>query len=141
MNSTLALLDTFETAPAEGFPLGPAGAEVLDQLERIGRLVEEAKAFYKAALTRDPRCVPGWTLRPGAVRRSLGDPQACWERVQGVLTSQAFMSAVKVEIGKLQDIWSASAGIPSAQAKEAFNKLMGELIITFQNAPSLIKIK
>ena len=51
------------------------------------------------------------------------------------------MSAVKVGIGKLQDIWSASAGIPSAQAKEAFNKLMGELIITFQNAPSLIKIK
>jgi hypothetical protein len=141
MNSALQLLNEFEASTADGFPLGKKGAEVLDQLERIGKLVDEAKSFYKAQLARSPHCVPGWTLRPGAIRRSLGDPQACWERAQAVITSDQFMSAVKVEIGKLQDIWSSSAGIPSAQAKEAFNKLMADQLVTFQNAPSLVKIK
>jgi hypothetical protein len=141
MSTALQLLNEFEASTADGFPVGEQGADVLDQLERIGKLIEEAKGFYKAQLAKDPSCIPGWTLRPGSIRRSLADPQACWERVQGVLTSKAFMSAVKVEVGKLQDIWSSSVSIPSAQAKEAFNKLMADQLVTFQNAPSLIKIK
>ena len=27
----------------------------------FGRLAEEAKSYSKAALSKDPRCVPGWT--------------------------------------------------------------------------------
>jgi hypothetical protein len=141
MNGTLQLLDEFERSAMDGFPLGQEGAAILDRLERIAKLVEELKAYYKAALIRDPHCVPGWSLKPGAIRRSLGDPQACWEKVSDVLSSKAFMSAVKVEIGKLQEIWAAAARVPSAQAKEAFNKLMADQLIAFQNAPSLIKIK
>jgi hypothetical protein len=141
MNRALELLDEFEKATLDGFPVGQQGAAILDSVKRVEELIAELKSYYRARLTEDPHCIPGWALRPGAIRRSLTDPQACWEKVSDVLTSKAFMSSVKVEVGKLQDIWSSSAGIPSPQAKEAFNKLMGELIVTFQNAPSLIKTK
>jgi hypothetical protein len=141
MNTALELLSEFEAITVDGFPLGQQGAEILDQLERVGKLVEEAKSFYKAQLAKDPRCVPGWTLRPGSVRRSLADPQACWERVQTVMTSRQFMAAVKVEILRLQDQWSRAAGVPASQAKEAFNQLMDGLLVELQSAPSLVRAK
>ena len=62
MNSALQLLSEFEVLAADGFPLGEQGAEVLDHIERVSKLVEETKAFYKAQLARDLHCVPGWTL-------------------------------------------------------------------------------
>ena len=89
MNSALQLLAQFQESTADGFPLGEQGAEVLDQLERVGKLLEEAKAYYKAQLAKSPHCVPGWTLKPGAVRRSLGDAQAVWEKLQERALDQA----------------------------------------------------
>ena len=139
MNSALQLLAQFQESTADGFPLGEQGAEVLDQLERVGKLLEEAKAYYKAQLAKSPHCVPGWTLKPGAVRRSLGDAQAVWEKLQDVLSTKQFLCAVKLEIGKLQDIWAQASGITGAQAKEAFNRELGELVIELQSAPSLVQ--
>jgi hypothetical protein len=141
MNGALELLSQFEKATLDGFPLGQEGAELLDQLERVTRLIDEAKSFYRAQLTKDPHCVPGWTLRPGSIRRSLGDPQACWERVQEVMTNKQFMAAVKVEVLRLQEQWSRAAGVPQSQAKEAFNQFMGGLLIEFPSAPSLVRTK
>jgi hypothetical protein len=89
---------------------------------------------------KNPNCVPGWTLRPGTIGRNLGDPQAVWERVQGVLSNQQFLAAVKVEVGKLQDIWALAGGIPMAHAKEAFNQVLGDLVIQLQSAPSLVRV-
>jgi hypothetical protein len=115
-------------------------AEVLDQIERISKLVEEAKSFYKTQLTKSPNCVPGWTLKPGAIRRSLANPQRVWEKLQGVLTTEQFLCAVKVEVGKLQDIWAQVNGIPGTGAKELFNKELGDLVIELQSAPSLVRV-
>ena len=141
MNSALALLNEFETATADGFPLGQPGAEVLDQLERVSKLVEEAKSYYKTALARDPRCVPGWSLRPGAMRRSLANPQRVWEKLQDTLSTEQFLCAVKIEVGKLQDLWAAASGIPATKAKELFNQTLGDLVIELQSAPSLVRVK
>jgi len=112
MNSALQLLSEFEVLAADGFPLGEQGAEVLDHIERVSKLVEETKAFYKAQLARDLHWVPGWTLKPGAVRRSLGNPQRVWEKLQDVLTTTQFLCCTKLEVGKLQDIWPRSAAFP-----------------------------
>jgi hypothetical protein len=139
MNSALQLLESFEASTADGFPLGKEGALVLDQIERVAKLVEEAKAYYKTQLTQRPNCVPGWTLRPGAIRRSLADPQAVWERVQDVMTSQQFLAAVKVEVLRLQDQWSRATNVPPSRAKEAFNQLMEGLLVELQSAPSLVR--
>ena len=141
MNSALALLSKFEASTAEGFPLGQPGAEVLDQLERVTKLLEEAKAYYKAQLAEDPHCVPGWALRPGAMRRSLANPQRVWEKLQDTLSTEQFLCAVKIEVGKLQDLWAQKSGIPSTRAKELFNKELGDLIIELQSAPSLVRTK
>ena len=141
MNTALQLLDSFEVATADGFPLGQPGTAVLDQIERVSKLLEEAKAFYKTALTRDPRCVPGWALRPGALRRSLSDPAKVWDRLSDTLSTEQFMVAVKLEVGRLQDQWARVNGVAPSDAKAAFNALLGDLITEFQNAPSLVKIK
>jgi len=140
MNSALQLLSEFEVLAADGFPLGEQGAEVLDHIERVSKLVEETKAFYKAQLARDLHCVPGWTLKPGAVRRSLGDPQRVWEKLQDVLTTTQFLCCTKLEVGKLQDIWAQVSGIPGSRAKELFNKELGDLVIELQSAPSLVRV-
>ena len=140
MNSALQLLSEFEVLAADGFPLGEQGAEVLDHIERVSKLVEETKAFYKAQLARDLHCVPGWTLKPGAVRRSLGNPQRVWEKLQDVLTTTQFLCCTKLEVGKLQDIWAQVSGIPGTRAKELFNKELGDLVIELQSAPSLVRV-
>ena len=140
MNSALQLLSEFEVLAVDGFPLGEQGAEILDHIERVSKLVEETKAFYKAQLARDLHCVPGWTLKPGAVRRSLGDPQRVWEKLQDVLTTTQFLCCTKLEVGKLQDIWAQVSGIPGSRAKELFNKELGDLVIELQSAPSLVRV-
>jgi hypothetical protein len=141
MNSALQVLAEFEASAADGFPLGQQGAEVLEALERITKLVEEAKAFYKAQLAKDAHCVPGWALKPGNRRRSLGNPQRVWERLQNVLTTEQFLCAVKIEVGKLQDIWAQVSGIPGTGARELFNKELEDLVIELQSAPSLVRSK
>jgi hypothetical protein len=88
----LALLTKFDKAALEA-PLGEEGAQILEQLERITRLCTELKEFYKAQLAKDPRCAPGWALRPGALRRSLSDPAKVWARLSDVLSSDQFMVA------------------------------------------------
>ena len=140
MNSALQLLSEFEVLAADRFPLGEQGAEILDQVERISRLIEQAKSYYKAQLARNLHCVPGWTLKPGAVRRSLGDPQRVWEKLQDVLTTTQFLCCTKLEVGKLQDIWAQVSGIPGTRAKELFNKKLGDLVIELQSAPSLVRV-
>ena len=141
MNSALQLLSEFEASTADGFPLGAEGSAVLDQLERVGKLVEEAKTYYKVQLAKDPHCVPGWALRPGAMRRSLANPQRVWEKLQDTLSTEQFLCAVKVEVGKLQDLWASASGIPATKAKELFNRTLGDLIIELQSAPSLVRTK
>jgi hypothetical protein len=139
MSSALQLLNQFEALTADGFPLGEGGAEVLDQIERISRLIEQAKSHYKAQLARDPHCLPGWTLKPGAVRRSLTDPAKVWDRLSDVLSTQEFMQSVTLKVGVLQDIWSRAAGIPGNHARAAFDKLLADLIVSLPTAPSLVR--
>jgi hypothetical protein len=121
--------------------LGEGAAKLLEQIKRAQSLFKEVESHYKYLLEETPGAIPGWTLKPGALRRSLGDPQAVWERVQNTLSTKQFLSAVKVEVGKLQDIWALASGIPQTQAKELFNRELGELVIELESAPSLVRTK
>jgi hypothetical protein len=141
MNSALQLLSEFEAITADGFPLGQEGADVLDQLERIGKLLEDAKSFYKAQLAKNRNCVPGWSLKPGAMRRGLDDPAKVWGRLSDVLSTEEFMQAVTLKVGVLQDIWSRAAGIPGTHARAAFDCLLANLIVSLPTAPSLVRSK
>jgi hypothetical protein len=138
MTSARELLNQFENEALDA-PLGEEGAEILDQLERVSRLCTELKDFYKAALAKDPNCVPGWTLKPGAARRSLADPAKVWERVSDTLSSEQFMAAITIRVTALQEIWSRAAGVPGSQAKAAFDELLADLMVTLPTAPSLLR--
>ena len=84
--------------------------------------------------------MPGWALNPGNMRRSLGNSQRVRERLQDVLTTEQFLCAVKIEVGKLEDIWAQVSGIPGTGAKELFNRELGDLLIELQSAPSLVRV-
>jgi hypothetical protein len=45
-----------------------------------------------------------------------------------VLTTEQFLCTVKVEVGKLQDLWAGASGILNTKAKELFNKELGDLL-------------
>jgi hypothetical protein len=141
VNSALQLLEQFEAATADGFPLGQQGTEILDQVERISRLIEQAKSYYKAQLATDPHCVPGWTLKPGAIRRSLGDPAKVWDRLSDTLTSEQFMAAITIRVVALREIWARVAGVSSTRAKAAFDELLDDLMVTLPTAPTLVRSK
>lgn len=136
----LALLTKFEQ-DALDVPLGQEGARLLEQLERVSKLCSELKEFYKAQLAKDPHCVPGWSLKPGATRRSLDDPAKVWGRLSDVLSTEEFMQAVTLKVGVLQDIWSRAAGIPGTHARAAFDCLLANLIVSLPTAPSLVRSK
>jgi len=138
MNSARELLNQFEN-DALDTPLGEEGAEILDR-EHVSRLCTELKEFYKAALTKEPNCVSGWALRPGANRRSLGDPAKVWRRVSNRLSSDQFMSAITIKVLTLQEIWSHAAGVRGSQAKAAFDELLADLMVTLPTAPSLVRV-
>jgi hypothetical protein len=140
LNNTLQLLAKFEKVALDA-PLGEQGAEVLEQLERVAKLCTELKEFYKTALSEDPGCVPGWTLRAGANRRVLGDPAKVWDRVSDTLSSEQFMTAITIKVLSLQEIWAKAAGVPATKARGAFDELLGELVQTWPNAPTLIRTK
>jgi hypothetical protein len=74
------------------------------------------------------------------MRRSLGNSQRVRERLQDVLTTEQFLCAVKIEVGKLEDIWAQVSGIPGTGAKELFNRELGDLLIELQSAPSLVRV-
>jgi len=139
MTSARELLNQFEN-DALDTPLGEEGAEILDRIEHVSRLCTELKEFYKAALTKEPNCVSGWALRPGANRRSLGDPAKVWRRVSNRLSSDQFMSAITIEVLTLQEIWSHATGVPGSQAKAAFDALLADLMVTLPTAPSLVRV-
>jgi hypothetical protein len=141
MNNASQLLNEFENAVADGFPVGEAGRDILDSLERVGKLLEEAKSYYKDVLTKDPGCIPGWGLRPGAMRRTLGDPAKVWNRMSPTLSSAQFMEAVSIQVLRLQEIWAKAAGVPACKARAAFDETLGELVQTWPSAPTLVRAK
>jgi CRISPR/Cas system-associated exonuclease Cas4 (RecB family) len=122
-------------------PLGEGAAELLEQIKRAQSLFKEIESYYRTRLAEDPGCVPGWSLRPGAMRRSLPDPQRVWDKLQNVLTKEQFFGAVKIEVGKLENIWAQINGIPTAKTKELFNEELGDLIVELPAASSLVQVR
>lgn len=119
--------------------------ELLERVKLAEKLCERIKAEAESLLAEDPAAIPGWTLAPGATRRSV-DISKAWDiaSAQGV-TPQEMLSICSVPAGKLEStltakIQAAQGGTKKA-ATEAAKALMEPCTTTSRNKPSLKQIK
>jgi hypothetical protein len=118
-------------------PSGEGAAKLLAQIKRAKSLFQQIEEYYRAKLTEDPGCVPGWTLEPGAVRRSIEDQVKALEQLSELFSVQEFLACCSVSVPDLERAWARKKELPASQAKESFKKLLGDLLTEKRNAPSL----
>jgi hypothetical protein len=129
--------ETATLAKVIELPLGEPAAKLLTQIKRAKALFQEIEAFYKRVLEREPGAIPGWSLVPGDVRRSIENPIKAFEHMVELLSVQEFLSCCTVSVPELERAWSRKQGIAAPQAKESFKRFLGELLTEKRNAPSL----
>src|SRR6516225_2743955 len=118
-------------------PLGEGAAKLLTQIRRANALFKEIEAFYKRLLERETAAIPGWILEPGAVRRSIENPIAVFERLVETLSVSEFLTCCTPSVPDLERVWAKKKGLPATKAKEQFSRFMDGLISEKRNAPSL----
>ena len=118
-------------------PLGNEAARLLDDIKRAQSLFKEVEAFYKHVLEGTPGAIPGWTLKPGDIRRSITDPVALQRKVAELLPVDELLSTCSVSVPQLEKAWAKKSGIPVAQAREPFKRFLGSLLAEKRTAPSL----
>jgi CRISPR/Cas system-associated exonuclease Cas4 (RecB family) len=118
-------------------PVGEPAANLLSQIKRAKSLFQEIEGFYKQLLEREPGAIPGWTLERGAVRRSIEDPVAAFERLLETYSVSEFVNCCSPSVPDLERGWARKKGQPASQAKESLKRLLGDLLTEKRNAPSL----
>ncbi len=102
--------------------------------------LDEIKEFLKELLEADPSAIPGYRLKPGAVRESITDPQQCFDRfaaLGGHLNE--FFPCIKVQKGDLKE---AVAGVTKKKGKALAAELatlLEGITEEKQSAPSLAR--
>jgi hypothetical protein len=88
-------------------------------------------------LEDSPGSIPGWTLEPGDVRRSISDASATQQKVESLLPLKEFLATCSVSAPRLEKAWAKKNGIPVTRAREPFKKFLGALLTEKRSAPSL----
>lgn len=102
--------------------------------------LDEAEDVIKTMLAGDPSAVPGWRLKTGAVRETVKDPQACFDRFSqlGGKVDQ-FMACIQVTKTKLREQVSAITGARGGALDKALAALLDGITDRKQSAPSLVE--
>jgi CRISPR/Cas system-associated exonuclease Cas4 (RecB family) len=118
-------------------PLGEGAAKLLTQIRRAQALFKEIESHYRRLLEREPGAIPGWTLEPGAVRRSIDDPVKALAQLSELFSVQESVACCSVSVPKLERSWLRKKDQSASQAKEPFKRLLGDLLSEKRNTPSL----
>ena len=108
----------------------PTGAELgrwLTAAKVAAPVIEAIEAHAKAEILAG-RPVPGWTLTEPMKVRSLPSVAKAWEALKGVVSADEFMDLCRVGVGALQDLAREKKGWRAKDAKDEFNRLMGDAV-------------
>ena len=100
-------------------------------------LFNEVESHYKRLLESSPGAIPGWSLIPGDVRRSVADPVQALERVIETFSVSEFLGCCSVSVPELEKAWAKKKGLPVAKVKAEFGRYMGSLLVEKRTASSL----
>ena len=129
--------ETATLAKVIKLPLGEGAAKLLTQIKRAKSLFQEIESHYRRLLEREPAAIPGWTLEPGAVRRTIDDPIKALEQLSELFSTQEFLACCTPSIPELEKAWAKKKGQTASRAKESFKTLLGDLLTEKRNTPSL----
>jgi len=118
-------------------PIGSEGAAFLRRLVNAKHLCETMLATYKAYLEQNPSELPGWTLKPGKVKREIKDIQAAYQALCDSVSLEAFLGCASLSVTKLQAALGTAMGVKGTEARNAFNARLAEVIEYRTDAPQL----
>ena len=104
--------------------------------------LDEVESAMKARLAADPAGIPGFGLKPGAIKETIKDPQACFERFAALGgTVPQFMQVVSVGKKKLAEAVHEVTAAKGKNLDKAVAALCAGITESKQNAPSLARVK
>lgn len=109
------------------------------------KFIEELKEFLKEGISKDPSFVPGWRLKPGAVKESIRDPQICFDRFAAACSGatndplKEFMGTISVGKTKLRETMARCLKLKGKALDKAIDQITEGIVEAKQNAPSLAR--
>lgn len=104
--------------------------------------LQDTKDAMKHLLAEDPASVPGWYLKPGAVRSIITNPTLVFERFQklgGKL--EQFMATLEVKKQKLREQIHQVTGARGGKLESALDAVVLNLTEEKRNEPTLARVK
>jgi hypothetical protein len=112
-----------------------------DLLKPAMDFLESVKGSIKEGLAVDPNFCPGWTLKPGAKREEIINPQITFDRFTALGGKlQDFMGCLSVEKGALAARLATLTGLKGKALDRALAELHADNVTVKRNAPSLKKV-
>lgn len=106
------------------------------------RFLDELKDMLKVRLEKDPAAIPGWELKPGAVRESIINPQVVFERFAALGGKvEQFMVCVDIAKGRLREAVNGLTGAKGAKLDAAIKTITEGATESKQTAPSLKRVE
>ena len=123
----------FQWSPAER-------AVFLDRAGVIEKWIDNCKLELKKMLRADPESIPGYELKPGAMKGMIINPQAVFDnfsKVGGTLDS--FLKCVSVTKSALEVEVRTVTKAKGKKLEDAVDAVIGENIQKKQNEPSIVR--
>ena len=116
-------------------------ARFLERAQFATKVIEACKDEAKARIERGDQ-IPGWTLKPGAVRESITQPETVFARFANAGgTTEQFMGAVSIAKGKLKDAVKAATGDKGKALDARMDAILAGCTEAKPTAPSLARVK
>jgi hypothetical protein len=110
----------------------------LDREAVASKWLEDCRKAIKAGLKMDPEFCQGWTLKEGAKREKIIDPQGVFDRFHTLGgTIEQFMSCVEIGKTKLKEVLSTVTGARGKALEASVKTITDGLTESKQNEPSL----
>lgn len=106
-------------------------------------IAESFKSHVKRALEEDPGCIPGLTLKPGAVRTKVTDVSTLFQRMNqrfGV-PGDAFANACSITKTDLKELTRSATGKKGKELDATVAELCEGIVEEKQTAPSVEEVK
>lgn len=115
-------------------------ASLLDRCSQAERVIAGIRSRAKHMLAEDPQSVPGWQLRPGAVRSKIVDLEGLWIRAVGKgITAEQFIGATTMTKTSLKALLRSALGLKGGGLEKGITDITGGLTEDKQAAPQLVR--
>lgn len=108
------------------------------QYKNVQTWLDDCTAQLKKLMEEDPKSVPGYHLKPGAIRSKITDPQELFNRFLALNgTQEKFLTCIDVVKSRLETEVKEATGAKGQALNETLRKLYDGIIQGKQNAPSI----